>query len=142
MLRSGKVALMIVEDDANIRFLLETAAHRSGLFEPVQSADNGQSAWEALTSASPSHLPDLIVSDLVMPHMTGLELVRAVKHDERMRNIPIAIITSSDTPRDRDIALAAGACSFLPKPFGVDALTRALVGIRESCVEVTSVAST
>ena len=142
MLSSGKVALMIVDDDANIRFLIEAAARRSGLFEPVQVADNGQSAWDALTTAAPSQLPDLIVSDLVMPHMTGLELVRAVKRDERTRNIPIAIITSSDTPRDRDVALAAGACSFVPKPYGVDELTRALVGIREACVEVTSVAST
>jgi hypothetical protein len=48
MLHSGKVALMIVEDDANVRFLLETAAYRSGLFDPVQSADNGQSAWNVL----------------------------------------------------------------------------------------------
>jgi CheY-like chemotaxis protein len=142
MSRSGKVALMIVEDDVNIRILLEAAARRSGLFEPVQVADNGQSAWDVLTATAPSQLPDLIVSDLVMPHMTGLDLIRAVKHDERTRNIPIAIITSSDTPRDRTTALAAGACSFVPKPFGVDELTRVLAGIRESCVEVTSAAAT
>lgn len=141
MLRSGKVALMIVEDDANIRFLLETAAHRSGLFDPVLSADNGQSAWDALTAADSAQLPDLIVSDLKMPHMTGLELARAVKHDERMRNIPFAIITSSDTSNDRDHALAAGVCSFMSKPFGIDALMRALVGIRDSCGEATTTAS-
>ena len=141
MLRSGKVALLLVEDDANIRFLLETAARRSGLFEPVQSADNGQTAWDALTATDSSDLPDLIVTDLIMPHMTGLELVRAVKHDERMRNIPVAIITSSDTPSDRDNAMAAGVCSFVAKPYGLEELTRVLVGIREACVEATSAAS-
>jgi CheY-like chemotaxis protein len=94
-----------------------------------------------LTATDSARLPDLIVTDLSMPHMTGLELVRAVKSDARMRNIPVAIITSSDTPSDRDVAISAGACSFVAKPFGVDALTRALIGIREACVEVTSAAS-
>jgi CheY-like chemotaxis protein len=92
-------------------------------------------------AADEAHLPDLIVTDLMMPHMTGLELVRAVKQNERMRTIPVAIITSSDTPSDRDVALSAGACSFVAKTFGVDALTRVLAGIRETCVEATSAAS-
>ena len=132
---------MIVEDDANIRFLLETAAQRAGIFDPIQSADNGQTAWDGLCAAEASHLPDLIVSDLSMPYMTGLALVHAVKGNDRTRSIPIAIITSSDTPSDRDVALAAGACSFVAKPYGVDALTRALIHIRESCVEVASAAA-
>ncbi len=114
MPRSGKVALLIVEDDPNIRFLLEAAAHRCGSFEPITSAADGQAALEQLQSADSSALPALIVTDLSMPRLTGLELVRAVKSDERTRNIPIAIITSSDAPQHRDLVLAAGACSFVP----------------------------
>ena len=141
MLRSGKVALLIVEDDANVRFLIETAARRSGLFEPVLSADNGQTAWDALSTMESAQLPDLIVTDLSMPQMTGMELVRAVKNDVRLRNIPVAIITSSDTPSDRDVALKAGVCSFVSKPFGVDAVVRVLTEIRETCVEAATAAS-
>lgn len=135
MLHSGKLALMIVEDDANIRMLLENAATRSGLFEPIATACDGQMAWEALTAAEASSLPALIVTDLSMPRMTGLELVRAVKSDERMRGIPVAIVTSSDVPNDRELALSAGAFAFVAKPFGLEALTRTLVAIRESCGE-------
>lgn len=135
MLHSDKVALMIVEDDSHIRFLLETAARRTGLFDPIHSTDNGLSAWNALRNAKAADLPALIVTDLNMPQMTGLELVRVVKGDGLTRHIPIAIITSSDAPDYRDHAISAGACSFMRKPFGIEALSRALVMIRESNVD-------
>lgn len=141
MLRSGKLALMIVEDDTNIRILLESAATRSGLFEPITTACDGQIAWETLQAAETSNLPALIVTDLSMPRMTGLELVHAVKNDERMRNIPIAIITSSDVSNDRELALAAGVCAFVAKPFGLEALTQSLIAIREACGEIAAVST-
>lgn len=131
----GKVSLLIVEDDANIRFLLQTAAQRSGRFEPIRSAGDGQSALDILQTGDASDLPALIVTDLSMPRMTGLELVRSVKNDARLRNIPIAVVTSSDIPNDRDMALSAGACSFVHKPYGVEALMRVLVEILDSCGE-------
>lgn len=133
MTPSGKVALMVVEDDDNIRFLIEAAAQRSGLFEPVVAAPDGQAALDQLHACDDTTLPHLIVSDLSMPRLTGLELVRDIKADERLRNIPVAILTSSDAPDDRERALAAGACSFIHKPYGIEALTNALVAIRMSC---------
>ena len=133
MRRSGKISLMIVEDDVNIRFLFEAAAQRAEIFEPVAIAVDGQAAFDALQAAASATLPALIVSDLCMPRMTGLELLRAVKNDTVLRTIPVAIITSSDNPNDRELALAAGACSFVPKPYGVDALTKALIALWECC---------
>ena len=133
MPRSGKVALLIVEDDTNIRYFLEIAAQRAELFDPIRSANDGQAALEILRASESSELPAIIVTDLSMPRMTGLELLRALKSDARTRNIPVAVITSSDVPHDRELALQAGACSFVPKPYGIDALTRVLIEIRESC---------
>jgi CheY-like chemotaxis protein len=141
MPHSGKVRLLIVEDDANIRFLLETAAQRSDRFEAITATVDGQAALDLLRASDASSLPSLIVSDLSMPRMTGLELLRRVKSDRRMRTIPVAIITSSDAPKDRDLALGAGACSFVHKPCGVDALTRALVTIVDSCGEAAGATS-
>ena len=135
------VSLLIVEDDATTRLLLETAARRTGLFEPIASAIDGQAAIDHLRAGDACQLPGLIISDLIMPRVNGLELVQTVKRDERMRHIPIAVITSSDTPKDRGLVLAAGACSFVAKPYGVEALVRVLTAIRESCVEVTNAAS-
>src|SRR5678816_204812 len=108
----GKVSLMIVEDDANVRYLMSVAAQRSGLFEPIAVAADGQAALDALRAGGVARLPALIVSDLVMPRLTGLELLRELKADVALHAIPVAIITSSDAPDDRELALAAGACSF------------------------------
>ena len=126
---------MIVEDDANIRYLLETAATRTGVFEPVVGFANGHDAWEALRASEPASLPALIVSDLSMPRMSGMELLRAAKSEPALRAIPFAIITSSHVPRDRDAALAEGACAFIVKPYGLDALGKALLELRNACRE-------
>jgi chemosensory pili system protein ChpA (sensor histidine kinase/response regulator) len=129
----SKVPLLIVEDDTNIRVLLEAAAQRSQLFEPIMQAPDGQAALEMLRALSPADLPGLIASDLSMPRMNGLELLRSIKADERLRHINVGIITSSNVPNDRELAMAAGACSFVHKPHGLNALMRAIVSIRASC---------
>jgi CheY-like chemotaxis protein len=131
-----KVSFMIVEDDANIRYLLEAAADRLGLFSTITTAPNGHAALDTLHQLEPSALPACIATDLSMPRMNGIELIRALKADATLRHIPIAVITSSDVPNDRADAFAAGACAFLPKPQGLEALKTALMSIYDSCVGV------
>lgn len=121
-----KVALYIVEDDANIRYLTQAAATRAGVFEPITTFVDGQAARDALHGMPSSEHPALIVSDLSMPRMSGLQLIEAIKADPATEQIPIAIITSSDLPHDRDDALRAGACAFLHKPYGIEPLTKIL----------------
>lgn len=118
-----------------MRYIIEAAAKRAGCFTRIASVGDGEAALRAIRGAAPAEYPDLIVSDLSMPRMTGLELIRALKADEATRSIPIAIITSSDEPHDRDDALAAGACRFEPKPHGLEALANLLAQIRTSCRE-------
>jgi CheY-like chemotaxis protein len=136
MPRREKLPLLIVEDDAHVRYLMEVAAQRSELFEPIMAAADGQAALDVLRAADVTRLPGLIVSDLSMPRLNGLELLRVLKNDATLHSIPVAIITSSDAPNDRELALAAGACSFIAKPYGVEALTRAFVAMRDMGTEV------
>lgn len=124
---------MIAEDDKNLRYLMEAAAERLGTFDPIVAAPDGQAALEAVRGGA---RPDLIVTDLSMPRMTGLELIRALKQDPATRSIPIAIVTSSNIANDREDALAAGACAFLQKPHGFDALGAMLTNIRDSYLEL------
>lgn len=128
-----QAALFIVEDDANFRYLIEAAAARSGVFDPITTFGDGRAALEAIQRASPAGLPSLVVSDLCMPRMTGLELIHALKADPHTRHIPIAILTSSDTPQDREDAMQAGAFAFSPKPYGFDALMLLLMDLGASC---------
>src|SRR5688572_29821880 len=122
----GKISLLIADDDVHIRALIEAAADRSGGFGRIESAVDGESALNLLRTKQREDLPDLIISDLSMPRMDGLELIRELKRDPEMRRIPIAIITSSNVPNDRQHALDAGACAFMEKPQCLDALTRLL----------------
>jgi CheY-like chemotaxis protein len=138
---SGKVPILIVEDDATIRFLLQTAAQRCGLFEPVVTAADGQAALEMLHANAPGNLAAIVLTDLNMPRMTGHELLRAIKADPVLRPLPVAVITSSDLPEDRELALAEGACLFVIKPYGIDALMKIFAALRETCREVAATAT-
>src|SRR3954468_19339796 len=131
-----KVPLMIVEDDANIRYLLSAAAERAEVYGPITTAPDGQAALELLRQLEPSALPEVIATDLSMPRMNGIELIRALKADPALRHIPVGVITSSDQPNDRNDAFAAGACAFIWKPHSLDALIKALLVIYESCAQV------
>lgn len=135
MTQEGKVSLLIAEDDPHIRYLIEAAAERTGCFAPIASFANGEAAWHALQSAAPGALPEFVVSDLSMPRMTGVDLIRAMKGDERTRGIPVAIVTSSDQAADREDALSAGASAFERKPHGLEALTQLLANLRHNCCE-------
>lgn len=135
MREDEKIGLLIVEDDANIRYLLEMAALHAGVFLPLAALDDGKTAIDWLQARDSQDLPDFILTDLSMPRMTGLELLRAVKADPKLRDIPVAIITSSNIPNDRDDAFAAGACGFVEKPHGLDALTKALLELRNGCAD-------
>lgn len=127
------ISLFIVEDDANIRYLLEVAAQRAGGFDPVRVAPDGQAAWEMLQQTDAPSLPDLIITDLSMPRLNGLDLVRRLKADAHLHSIPVAILTSSNQAHDREDALLAGACAFFPKPQGLEALRRVLAELRDTC---------
>lgn len=131
----GKISLLIAEDNPHIRHLLGAAAARSGCFDPITAVEDGEAALQAVRNALPGGAPDFIISDLSMPRLTGVELVRALKADERTRSIPIAIMTSSDLPHDREDAFRAGVCAFEPKPQGFDALVRLLIALRASCCD-------
>lgn len=125
-----EISILLVEDDANLRYLLETAAAQAGGFNVVAALPDGQVALDWVKDRASHELPDLVLTDLSMPRLTGLELLQAIKADERLRAIPVAVITSSNGPHDRSDALAAGACDFIEKPHGLAALTAVLRNLR------------
>jgi CheY-like chemotaxis protein len=136
MSTDAKLSLLIAEDDHNLRYLMEAAARHAGGFDPILTAADGQAALEVIRNGTVH--PDLIVTDLSMPRMTGIELIRALKQDPATRSIPVAVVTSSDIVNDREDALIAGAQSFWPKPHGFEALIALLKGIRDSCRALTA----
>lgn len=113
--------ILIVDDRADNLYLLRALLEGNG-FE-VDTAGNGV---EALAAAH-AHLPDLIISDILMPVMDGFALCREWKHDERLKSVPFIFYTATYTDdQDRLFALSLGADRFVEKPAEPDAFMRVI----------------
>lgn len=110
----GTRPVLVVDDDPDIRetlrFVLEDAGY------PVYLAENGKEALDLLTDVSPP--PGLILLDLMMPIMSGDEMLRALKTVHALAAIPVAIVTASGA------RMPDNASSMLRKPVDLDALLR------------------
>jgi Signal transduction histidine kinase len=102
--------ILVVEDDADIRkYITETF---EGEFE-VLDAKNGS---DGLNIAF-SRIPDIIISDLMMPIMDGMKFCEKIKEDQRTSHIPFIMLTAKDTIQDKTEGYTAGADSYITKPF-------------------------
>ncbi|MDI6101156.1 response regulator [Actinoplanes sp. NEAU-A12] len=102
--------IVVAEDHEDIRYVLKRSLERAG--HRVVAAADGMAALQAIRE----HRPDLVVTDVDMPHMTGLDLCRAIRADDSLRHIPVVVASGSLMPGDNQ-AEAAGASATLLKPF-------------------------
>jgi two-component system phosphate regulon response regulator PhoB len=117
MMRKGSVpTILLIEDEPNIQRLTGYALQTRG-YEVVVASDG----HEGLDKAR-SRLPDLILLDMVMPEMGGMEVLKALKEDGRLRDIPVLIVTASAQREDAERALRMGARDYLIKPFHMPTL--------------------
>jgi len=101
--------ILVVDDEASNRELLEALLDELG-----HDADMATNGSEALAKLDASH--DLILLDVMMPRLSGLEVCQQLKQQEATRNIPILMVTALKEPGDIEKAVAAGADDFLTKP--------------------------
>jgi len=112
--------ILIVEDSGTMRSLLSSTLEDLGLPVKIDEAANGFEALRLL----PRQGYDLIVTDINMPDINGLELVSFVKRNESYRGIPLVIVSTEGSARDRDRGLELGADAYLVKPFDPEELRR------------------
>lgn len=112
--------ILIVEDSPTMRSLVVSALEDLGGAIRVTEAASG---FEALRALPRDHY-DLIVTDINMPDINGLELVSFVRRNAAYRAIPLLIISTEGSERDRLRGLELGADAYLVKPFELDALRR------------------
>ena len=107
--------ILLVEDNRELRVFIY-----NNLIETytVIEADDGVEALEKIRS----EMPDIIVTDLMMPRMDGIELIDKVRHDFTMSHIPIVMLTARHSPDDRLKAMEFGADGYITKPFSIELL--------------------
>jgi two-component system response regulator len=111
--------VLLVEDDPDHVFLVRRAlADVPGTEVTVEVAGDGEQAAERLARSrfGPHDRPQLVLLDLRMPRMDGLEVLRRIRADEATATLPVVVLTSSERPEDREAAVAAGASWFVCKP--------------------------
>jgi len=117
--------ILIVEDSPTMRALLNSALE--GLEVPVKITE-ASSGFEALRCL-PRENFDLIVTDINMPDINGLELVSFVKSNGSYRSIPLIIVSTEGSERDRERGLELGADAYLVKPFEPENLREVVVDL-------------
>ncbi len=116
----NKKHLLIVDDNAEI---LSFVCDLLRPYYHIDSANNGEDALQIARK----EIPDLIISDIVMPKMDGRELCHCIKEDALTRHIPVILLTSEDTVEDQVQGLNIGADDYITKPFNAEILKAKIV---------------
>ena len=114
-IENDKPSILIVEDNVDVRFYI------GSLFEDKYDVHFASNGHDGITKAK-DIMPDLIVTDLMMPVMDGFAVCHAIRASEILNHIPIIIITAKATDEDKQRAIEEGADAYLHKPFNVDEL--------------------
>jgi len=115
--------ILIAEDERDIRELIKFTLTFAG--HQITEAVNGEEAVEKAIEV----LPDLIMTDVRMPKMTGYEACKAIKSNEATAHIPVVILSAKGQDEEKDLGIEAGADEYIVKPFEPAALTQRVAEI-------------
>ncbi|WP_179317436.1 hybrid sensor histidine kinase/response regulator transcription factor [Winogradskyella undariae] len=117
--------ILIVEDNIE---LLNYLSHVLGDYFKISKAKNGIEALEQIHSL----FPDIIISDIMMPEMDGIELCETIKKDIRISHIPIILLTALESVKNKISGLSSGADAYISKPFDDQLLITQIINLLES----------
>lgn len=121
-----KMPILIVDDFSTMRRIVKNCLKQLG-FDNVTEADDGQTAWTKLQNGETEF--KLIISDWNMPNMMGIDLLRAVRADEKFKGVPFLMVTAEGQKDNIIEAAKAGVTNYVIKPFTADILQQKLEAI-------------
>ncbi len=107
--------MLIVDDNADVRQFIRS---HFNAFYKIYEASNGEEGWKLALE----HIPDIVVSDIIMPKTDGYELCRRLKNDERTSHIPVLLLTAMHSKEHELKGLTTGADDYITKPFDLSVL--------------------
>lgn len=113
--------VLVVDDMQTMRNTVKRALRRIGISN-TEEADEGKTALRMMKSEK----FDLVMCDLNMPGMSGLELLKAVRADEDLRDIPFVLVTAEDSKENVQAAVKAGVSNYVVKPFTTETMEQKL----------------
>jgi CheY-like chemotaxis protein len=127
---------MIIDDDPDQLALFRLAAERTKLYWRIAAADDGAAAYEqirAWAAELPRFVPQIVLTDIKMPKMGGVEFARTLRHDPHLPPIHIVAMSSSNYPPEVRAALDAGCAAFVQKPGDFGQLVSMMASLPEVC---------
>lgn len=138
-----EVTILIAEDDPGHARLIEKNLTRAGLRNKIVRFDNGQTVLDFLfrNGAGPQRLSDtpyLLLLDIRMPQVDGIEVLRQIKKHEELRKVPVIMLTTTDDPREVERCHTIGCASYIVKPVDYEKFAEAInsLGLYLSLVKV------
>ncbi len=111
----GAPVALLVEDNFDFRFYLSDNLKQ---YFNIETASNGKEAWKKIKNSP----PDIVISDVMMPVMDGVELCEKIKSDPRTSDIPVILLTAKSAVENKVEGLNAGAIEYISKPFNFEVL--------------------
>ena len=123
-------SILVVENNPDLRSYVSSILRQAGGYQ-VQTARNGAEGF----LVAQAHLPDLIVTDLMMPQLSGLEMIGLIRNEDKLKGIPIILLTAKADEETRISGTECGADAYLAKPFNereLLAAVRNLLALKEN----------
>lgn len=123
--------VLIAEDDDGHADLIEEGLIKSGVCNPIIRFRNGEEAWDYLSGTGVANVRDaskayLLLLDINMPKMDGVEVLKRLKADEDLREIPVIMLTTTDDPREVEACYKLGCNLYITKPVQFDEFAETL----------------
>lgn len=118
--------ILLVEDNPDDELLTMRALAKNHIANPVRVARDGAEALDLLFGDAADELPQLVLLDLKLPKVDGLDVLRRIRSQDRTRLLPVVVLTSSDEENDLVRSYELGANSYVRKPVEFDAFVKAV----------------
>jgi two-component system response regulator len=141
---SGSFPIVLVEDNSDDVFFTLRALEEVIAENSVKVFRDGSEALDFLLAKGPhlahssAGLPHLVLLDMNLPRLNGIEVLKRLRMEERTRNVPVVVFTTSKQEADVSACYACGANSFVTKPIGSDEFARTVITVANYWLHINS----